>query len=235
MKKTIYDPKQDSRFQHPVIDQDEWRERYLPGGETIPFRFMHGYFEGTDVKFAFCFPPAERYENRFQQYLSPFPGPDEEVASLGHTGTEDRIGFALKCGAYYVETNMGSHSQFGGNRDDKLTWQSSAAAAEYSREKAMEIYETAQRPYGYVYGGSGGGYKSMACIENTSAWDGAAPFVIGSPVSLPNTITMHVQGQRVLRDAFPKILDALDAGGSGDPYKELNRDRASLIPAPCRC
>ena len=115
MKKTIYDPKQDSRFQHPVIDQDEWRERYLPGGETIPFRFMHGFFEGTDVKFAFCFPSAERYENHFQQYLSPFPGPDEEVASLGHTGTEDRIGFALKCGAYYVETNMGSHSQFGGN------------------------------------------------------------------------------------------------------------------------
>ena len=43
------------------------------------------------MKFAFCFPPAERYEGRFQQYLSPFPGPDEEVASLGHTGEEDRI------------------------------------------------------------------------------------------------------------------------------------------------
>lgn len=229
MDKTIYDPKQDQRFQHPVIDRDEWRERYLPGGETVPFRYMHGYFDGTNVKFSFCFPAAEQYQGRFQQYLSPFPGPDEEVASLGHTGTEDRIGFALKCGAYYVETNMGSHSQFGGKRDDKLTWQSSAAAAEYSREKAMEIYETSQRPYGYVYGGSGGGYKSMACIENTSAWDGAAPFVIGSPVSLPNTITMHVQGQRVLRNAFAKILDALDAGGSGDPYKELNKDEADML------
>ena len=229
MDKTIYDPKQDQRFQHPVIDRDEWRERYLPGGETVPFRYMHGYFDGTNVKFSFCFPAAEQYQGRFQQYLSPFPGPDEEVGSLGHTGTEDRIGFALKCGAYYVETNMGSHSQFGGKRDDKLTWQSSAAAAEYSREKAMEIYDTKQRPYGYVYGGSGGGYKSMACIENTSAWDGAAPFVIGSPVSLPNTITMHVQGQRVLRNAFGKILDALDAGGSGDPYKELNKDEADML------
>ena len=97
MGKTIYDPKQDERFQHPVIDQDEWRERHLPGGETIPFRYLHGYFEGTDVKFSFCFPPADRYEGRFQHYLSPFPGPDEEVASLGHTGTEDRIGFALRC------------------------------------------------------------------------------------------------------------------------------------------
>ena len=229
MAKTIYDPREDERFQSPVIDQDEWRERYLPGGEVIPFRFMHGYFEGTGVKFAFCFPPAERYEGRFQQYLSPFPGPDEEVASLGHTGEEDRIGFALKCGAYYVETNMGSKQQFGGGGDATMTWKSSAAAAEYSRVKAMEIYETDRRPYGYVYGGSGGGYKSMACIENTRSWDGAAPFVIGSPVSLPNTITMHVQGQRVLRNAFGKILDALDAGGSGDPYAELNRDEADML------
>ena len=229
MAKTIYDPKQDPRFQHPVIDRDEWQERYLPNGETIPFRLIHGYFEGTDVKFLFCFPPADRYENRFHHYLSPFPGPDEEMASLGHTFVGDSIGFALRCGAYFIETNMGSHSQFGGNRDDHLTWQSSAAAAEFSREKAMEIYETDQRPYGYVYGGSGGGYKSMACIENTRAWDGAVPFVIGSPVSLPNTITMHVQGQRVLRNAFGKILDALDAGGSGDPYKELNPDEAAML------
>ena len=36
MAKTIYDPKQDPRFQHPVIDRDEWQERYLPNGETIP-------------------------------------------------------------------------------------------------------------------------------------------------------------------------------------------------------
>ena len=229
MAKTIYDPKQDPRFQHPVIDRDEWQERYLPNGETIPFRLIHGYFEGTDVKFLFCFPPADRYENRFHHYLSPFPGPDEEMASLGHTFVGDSIGFALRCGAYFIETNMGSHSQFGGNRDDHLTWQSSAAAAEFSREKAMEIYETDQRPYGYVYGGSGGGYKSMACIENTRAWDGAVPFVIGSPVSLPNTITMHVQGQRVLRNAFGKILDALDAGGSGDPYKDLTPDEAQML------
>ena len=229
MSKTIYDPKADPRFQKPVIDRDEWQERYLPDGETIPYRFIHGYFDGTDVKFSFCYPPAEHYEHRFQQYLSPFPGPDEEVASLGHTGTEDRIGFALRCGAYYVETNMGSRSQFGGNRDDHLTWQSSAAAAEYSREKAMELYETDQRPYGYVYGGSGGGYKSMACIENTRAWDGAIPFVIGSPVSLPNSITVHVQGQRVLRNAFGKIRDALDAGGSGNPYEGLNENEADML------
>ena len=229
MEKKIYDPREDERFASPVIDRDEWQERYLVSGETLPYRFMHGYFEGTDVKFSFFFPTKENYQGRFHQYLSPFPGPDEEMASIGRTGVNDRIAFALHCGAYFIETNMGSPSQFGGNRDDKLTWQSSAAAAEFSREKAKEIYETDQRPYGYVYGGSGGGYKTMACVENTRAWDGGAPYVIGSPVSLPNTITMHVQGQRALRNAFGKILDALDAGGSGDPFENLNLNEAAML------
>ena len=87
MSKTIYSPASDPRFAHPVIDRDEWQERHLPDGSTIPYRYMHGYFDGTDVKFSFCFPAKESYQGRFQQYLSPFPGPDEEVASLGHTGT----------------------------------------------------------------------------------------------------------------------------------------------------
>ena len=229
MSKEMYDPRQDERFAHPVIDRDEWKERYLANGETIPYRYMHGYFEGTAVKFSLFFPPKDRFEGRFHQYLSPFPGPDEEMASIARTGVNDRIGFALHCGAFFVETNMGSASQFGGEKDDKLTWQSSAAAAEFSRQKAREMYETDQRPYGYVYGGSGGGYKTMACIENTRAWDGAAPYVIGSPASLPNTITMHVQGQRVLRNAFKKILDSLEPGGSGDPYAELNPDEAAML------
>ena len=229
MNKTIYDPRQDPRFDHPVIDVDEWRERYLVTGEMIPYRYLHGSFEGTGVKFSFFFPQKDQYEGRFHQYLSPFPGPDEEVASIGRTGANDRIGFALHCGAYFIETNMGSTAQFGGQKDDKLTWQSSAAAAEYSRSLAMKMYDTDKRPFGYVYGGSGGGYKTMACIENTRAWDGAIPYVIGSPVSLPNTITMHVQGQRVLRHAFPKILDALDAGGSGNPYEGLTKFEADML------
>lgn len=228
MRKTIYDPKADSRFQSPRIDVDEWRERFSPDGTRYPYRYMHGFFEGTNVKFSFFFPEKAQYQGRFQQYLSPFPGPDEEVASIGRTGVNDRIVFALYCGAYYVESNMGSVSMFGGAADSTLCWKASAAVAEFSREKAVEMYDC-KRPYGYVYGGSGGGYKTMACIENTRAWDGGAPYVIGSPVSLPNTITMHVQGQRVLRNVFPKIQDALDAGGCGNPYEGLTQSEADML------
>ncbi len=228
MTKEIYNPANDPRFRNPCIDVDEWRERFSPDGTRYPYRYLHGCFEGTAVKFSFFFPEKSRYQGRFHQYLSPFPGPDEETSSIGRTGVNDRILFALHCGAYFVESNMGSAAAFGGAADATLCWKASAAVAEYSRVKAMEIYGCA-RPYGYVYGGSGGGYKTMACVENTRAWDGGAPYVIGSPVSLPNTITMHAQGQRVLRNAFPKILDALDAGGSGDPYESLTKDETDML------
>lgn len=227
-EKEIYEVKLDPDFQDPYVDADEWRERELADGSKIPYRYMHGGFAKKKVKFSFCFPKKEDYQGRFYQYLSPFPGPDEETASLNKTGEDDVIAFCLTSGAYYVESNMGSSQMFGSSPDPTLVWKASAAAAEFSREKAMEIYNCG-RPYGYVHGGSGGGYKTMACIENTNAWDGAVPYVIGSPVSLPNTITMHAQGQRVLRHAFRKIVDALDAGGSGNPYADLSEDEASML------
>lgn len=226
--KQIYDAKKDPVYQNPYIDVDEMRTRVLEDGRVLPYRYIHGGFAEKGVKFIFCFPPKEEYKGRFYQYLSPFPGPDEEVASLNKKGENDVIAFCLLNGAYYVESNMGSKQMFGGSSEPHLVWKSSAAAAEYSRVKAMEIYGC-ERPYGYVHGGSGGGYKAMACIENTCAWDGAVPYVIGSPVSLPNTITLHVQGQRTLRRVFGKIVDALDAGGSGDMYEGLNKDEQAML------
>jgi hypothetical protein len=222
-EKMIYDPLTDPDYQKPVIDLEEQRER-----AGIRHCYVHGYFEGTGVKFSIYFPEKEAFRGRFFQYLSPFPGPDEELVSQELTGEDDKIVFSLLNGAYFVESNMGSRAAFGGMADSKTTWKSSAAVAEFSRKKAMEYYDCS-RPFGYVYGGSGGGYKTMACIENTRAWDGAVPYVIGSPVSLPNTITLHAQGQRTLRRVFGRIVDALDAGGGGDMYQGLTEDEAFML------
>ena len=227
-EKVIYDARKDPYYAKPFIDADEMRERKMPDGSRVPFRYVHGGFEGTGAKFVFCFPEKSSFRGRFYQYLWPFPGPDEEVASLGRKGEDDTIAFCLHNGAYFIETNMESKSAFGGHPEPEKIWKSSAAAAEYSRRVAMEYYGC-ERPYGYVFGGSGGGYKSIACIENTNAWDGACPFVIGSPYSLPNTITLHVQGMRTLRHAVGKISDALDAGGSGDMYAGLTKDEARML------
>lgn len=227
-QKEIYHVKEDPYFSKPFIDLEEDRKWTLWNGRTLPYHYCHGGFEGTNVKFSYCFPMKEAYTGRFFQYLSPFPGPDEEMASFDKKGENDKIGFTLLHGAYFVESNMGSAAMFGPGSDATMVWKASAAAAEYSREKAMEYYGCG-RPYGYVYGGSGGGYKTMACIENTDAWDGAVPYVIGSPASLPNTITMHVQGERALRHAFAGIIDRLDAGGSKNMYEGLTQDEAAML------
>lgn len=228
MKKELYDVRKDSDYEESYIDIDEWRERVLSDGRRIPFRYIHGGVKKKGLKYSFCFPKKEEFRGRFFQYLSPFPGPDEEMASFDKTGADDKIAFALTNGAYFVESNMASTQTFGVNPDPQSVWKASAAAAEHSRDKAMEIYGC-DRPFGYVYGGSGGSYKTFACMENTNSWDGAAPYVCGSPVSLPNSISLRAQGQRCLRHVFGKIADALDAGGSGNMYEGLNEEEAFML------
>lgn len=218
----IYDGKCDPEFSKGVIDQDEIKIRDLGNGKSAEYRFLHGYFEGTSVKFSFCFPKKEMYQGRFYQYLSPFPGPDEEMASIPVTGPDDKIGFCIKNGAYYVESNMGSKERFEVTTDDTISYRSCAAVAEFSRVKAREIYGYEHRPYGYVYGGSGGGYRTIACIENTNAFDGAVPYVIGSPYAIPSCQTTRAHGERVLRNKIRAIADSMDAGGNQNPYDGLN-------------
>jgi hypothetical protein len=85
------------------------------------------------------------------------------------------------------------------------------------------------RPYGYLYGGSGGGYKTMGCMENTSAWDGAVPYVIGSPMAIPNCFTVRAHAKRLLRGKLHLVADAMEPGGSDDPYANLNEEQRSAL------
>lgn len=225
-EKIIYDATKDPLWNSPVVDMDEKRERVLMDGTVIPYRYVHGYFANTDangvnVKFTYCFPEKESFKGRFFQHLCPFPGPDEENAYFNRMERDDHIGFALAHGAYFVACNMGSGNMFGMSSDPLMVYKSFAAAAEYSRVKAMEIYGCT-RPFGYVYGGSGGGYKTMSCMENTNTWDGAVPHVIGSPISIPNCMCIPSFGKRILRHKIAQIIDAQEPGGSGDMYDGLS-------------
>ncbi|HWT75150.1 MAG TPA: hypothetical protein VN258_10585 [Mobilitalea sp.] len=69
----------------------------------------------------------------------------------------------------------------------------------------------------------------MEHIQSNQIWDGAVPYVIGSPVSLPNCLTVHVHGMRVLRNRFQQIADALEPGGSGDMYEGLNEEETATL------
>ena len=213
----------DPLFVEPFVDVDEWRD------EPIRHRYVHGGFTGTDLLFSMYFPPAERYEGRFIQPLMHIAGNENvavtgELAGLGNHA----IQFAFDFGGYLIESNMGSTMMMG--PADITGFRASAATAQYSRVLAEEMYDDthgAHRPYGYVTGGSGGAYKTMACYENAlDVWDGAVPFIHGSHQSMPNVFTVQAHAFRVLDDAFDQIVDAVEPGG-GDMYAGLGRRAAS--------
>lgn len=217
--KVLYDGMHDEQFARPYVDQDEWRNN------PVRHRYVHGGFEGTQTRFCFYYPPAEAYQGRFFQKLAPVQGPEDEAQR--QEGEEDVISFAIEHGAYYVETNLGGIVNGGG--DDTLVYRCSAQAAQFSRKLAEESYDCG-RPFGYVFGGSGGGFKTISCVENTTGvWDGAVPFVIGSPMAMPNVFTVRAHAMRLLRHKLPEIVDAVEPGGSGDPYAVLNEEEAEAL------
>jgi hypothetical protein len=213
----------DPQFTSPFIDIDEWRD------EPVRHRYVHGGFEGTDTLFSMYFPPEELYEGRFFQPLMPISGTENAAPFVLGGMMGGSIDFAVGTGAYLVESNLGRKVMFPGEDPTLVGYRASAAVARHSREVAAEMYGE-HRPYGYVYGGSGGAYKTIGCIENTvDVWDGAVPFVHGSPMSLPNLFTVQAHAFRVLGDVFPRIVDAVEPGGSGDMYEGLSNEQREAL------
>jgi hypothetical protein len=215
----------DPMFSQPYIDKDEWRDA------PVRHRYVHGGFKGTDTRFSFYFPPKSEYQGRFFQYITPVP--DSENLSQNGKGEEDKIGFSVSSGAYFIETNGGGAANVGmiGSAADPTisAYRANAATARYSRVVAMEMYGP-KRPYGYAFGGSGGAYRTIGSIEHTiGVWDGAVPFVIGSSMAAPNMFTVRMHAMRILKDKFPQIVDAVEPGGSGDPYAGLNEEQAAAL------
>jgi hypothetical protein len=215
--------KADPHFDDPYVDVDEWREA------PVPHHYVHGGFRGTDTRFSVYLPPAEQYRGRFFQHITPVP--DSEHLAPRETGAASKIAMAFGGGAYFLETNGGGSVHTPGSAVDPRigAYLANAACARYSRQVAARVYGD-HRPFGYAFGGSGGGFRTIGSAENTTGvWDGFVPFVIGSPMAAPNCFTVRMHALRVLRDAFPGIVDALEPGGSGDPYAGLDdAQRAAL-------
>lgn len=216
---------EDPLFTRPYIDLDEWRD------EPVRHRYVHGGFEGTETRFSYYFPPEKQYGGRFFQYITPVP--ISEYVSQGSTGEDDKIGFSIDSGAYFIETNGGGKNLTGrpGAKVDPTiaAFRANAAAARYSRMVAMEMYGC-RRPYGYAFGGSGGAYRTAGGMENTrGVWDGAVPYVMGSPMAIPNVFTVRSYALRVLKDKLPAIADAVDVGSEKDPYAGLSEEEAAAF------
>lgn len=193
----------DPDFDTPIIDE----ERDV--AEPIAHHRISGHFDGTELRFAIYLPAKDRWRGRFFQ--SVYPLDDEKIA-------ERSLRFAASSGAYAVQTNSSS-----GYRGD-------AAAAKFARDLARGYYGTSDKIYGYVWGGSGGSYQTIAAMENTDGiWDGAVPFIVGDPSSIPNNFFSRVLARLVLGDAAASIADAVAPGGSGDPFMGLDDAEAEVL------
>jgi hypothetical protein len=203
----------DPTYNQPVIDSES--DLTVP----VPHHKVAGHFEGTTNRFNIYLPPKSQWGGRFFQSVYPLQsefavddpaGPGEETAGS--------IAFGAASGAYTVQTNGG------------LGYRVDAAAAKFSKTVAARYYGTSQRIYGYIYGGSGGSYQTIGAIENSvGVWDGAVPFVIGTPVSIPNFFFVRAFARFVLLDQAPQIADAVSPGGSGDPYAGLDDVQRSVL------
>ncbi|MGC9542105.1 PKD domain-containing protein [Streptomyces sp. UG1] len=212
----------DQDFGEPYLDVDEWRD--IP----VRHRYLHGGFADSETRFSIYFPPAEAYQGRFFQHITPVPGSEHQAQTA--RGQEDRISFAVSSGAYFLETNGGGGGGTVPPGDPTIAgFRANAAAARYSRVVAQRVYGP-HRPHGYAYGGSGGAYRTIAGAENTDGvWDGFVPYVVGSPMAIPNVFCVRMHAQRVLRHRFDRIVDALEPGGSGDMFEGLDpEERAAL-------
>jgi hypothetical protein len=214
----------DTMFKTPYIDVDEWRDK------PVHHHYVHGGFKGTDTRFSFYFPAKENFRGHFFQYITPVP--INENLSQGETGESDKIGFCVTHGAYFIETNGGGKygaGMPGSGIDPRIgAYRANAACAQLSRLVAGMIYGE-RRIYGYAFGGSGGAYRTIGGIENTeNVWDGAVPYVLGSPMAIPNVFTVRIYAMRLLHDKFPQVVDALEPGGSHE-YSGLNEEEKNAL------
>jgi len=204
------------------IDIDEQREH------PVAHRYVHGGFEGTHTLFSLYFPPAAMYRGRFFQFL--------EGGSGGHDNliTVQKWLFRLAfedLGGYLVESNQGHYPNEGmGFANDWELFGASAETAVIARTMAAEMYGEAPH-HGYVWGGSGGGSRSIYCLENRpDVYDGASPHVIWSSPLGSNWSPVGEWWLRC-RHALVDLIDAVEPGGSGELYAKLTASQREAMAA----
>jgi hypothetical protein len=209
----------------PVVDTDEMRTAADPvTGITAEFRYINGGFSGSDVRFSFYFPSAATYGGRFFQSTYPTLSVEDVDPST--------VVFAIENGAYVVSSNnaggVAASPALGGYR-------ANAAAAKFSRVVAAELYGAERATRGHIFGASGGAYQTLAAAENTiDVWQGSVPMVPGVPNSIPSFMSVQVLALRALADKWPAIVDAMEPGGSGDPYDALDEGERAILEEATR-
>ncbi|HEU0167304.1 MAG TPA: tannase/feruloyl esterase family alpha/beta hydrolase, partial [Chloroflexota bacterium] len=214
-------------FGQPYIDLDEQRQ------EPRPHRYVHGGFEGTHTRFSLYLPPKELYGGRFVQFLQGGSGGSEHaltaLAPHGAGWTPWLFDMAFdQLGAYVVESNQGHFpTDVVSLWDEVVSFRASAETARFSKTIAADYYGSAPH-HGYAGGPSGGGSRSLACIEHApDVYDGAVPYVAVIHVYLQ--YSTFANAFTLLGDKLPAVIDAAEPGGSGDIFAGLDSQQRDAL------
>ena len=206
----------DSYFARPYTDLHEWRD--VP----VRHRYVHGGFDGTETRFSLYFPPEEQYGGRFLHNIEGGGGGSDEAAWSPADPLGSDVAHALAAGASFVVSNQG---HFGPDATHLDRWihhyGANVAVAQYSRVVAESVYGAVPR-HGYIYGGSGGAGRTIACLEHApdGLYDGAVVYIL--PHVAQQVLCAYVaETARVLGDSLAVVVDATAPGGSGDPFGGL--------------
>lgn len=219
----------DSFFGPAYIDIDETRQ------SPVPHRYIHGGFRNTDTRFSFYFPPANKYQGRFFHLIEGGMGGNENSAAASTpqgVAPVASLSPVFEMGGYLVESNQGHiGADLNGAKGDPtiINFRASAESAKFGKFMAKRVYDREPR-YGYIFGGSGGGVRSIRCLENTKGiWDGGVPFVIPHQ-SQGVFFSIQANAIRLIgQEKLAKIADAVTVGGSGKPFEGLNAEQARAL------
>jgi hypothetical protein len=216
-----YVPK-DEFFGKPFIDLDEMRE--FPR----PHRYVHGGFAGTSTLFSYYFPASSKYGGRFAQWFEGGAGGNERSITVSQSEPKPTQWDYLydmafdDISGYLIESNQG-HKQFDKAPEavpNLYSWRASAECARFSRHVAKQIYGKAPH-HGYCGGIGGGGGRATLCLENApDVYHGCTPQIIGSSVSAYSAMQRAILF--IGNEKLKQVIDAVEPGGSGDPYASLN-------------
>lgn len=237
----------DKFFEKAYVDIDEVRTDF------VRHRYIHGGFQNTGTRFSFHF-PEEGWQGRFLQPLEGGTAGSEHSFGTPVQGMATRLGgvdTAVRLGCYLVQSNQGHIGTElcpkGGADLSLYGYRASAETARFARYLATQIY--GERPqFGYVFGGSGGGKRAPTCLEGApDVWDGCLPFMGGADVdpdgaNKPTVATQVIfysallNVQRMLRgQPLADVVDAVEPGGSGDPFATLTVDQRQALTELYRC
>jgi hypothetical protein len=202
--------------------------------QPVPHRRVHGGFEGTETLFTFYLPSAQQYHGRVLQFLEGGAGGHENLLSsnfmnFGGAGAAWQFEYAFnEMGAVLIESNQGHPPNEGiGFHNDVHLFGASAETARFAKWFAYEIYG---RPvhHTYVFGASGGGHRSFQCImRRPDVYDGGVPEVFGVD---PSTYwSAFGRAVDVLGEDVAKVRDAMEPGGSGDPFDGLTFEQREVL------